>query len=424
MNFINMTYEQFENYKNQVNHQLIIYGAGGYGRKLLKCFHNRGIHVDYFCDKNVVMKGTCIEGIKVLNLLDIKDLNGDIDMVIGINSVTAAEIEAYLSVYKEIRVNVFDLRNFETLKRAVEAVHNNEILSTELIKKLGIDYLFELRKFIANTDIKDIIINQDNVIVNFTIEGKQIIICEPEEMYSTYLIREIVGIRDEIHERRIMLKLIEEGSCIFDIGANMGYYSILYNKIKNADVYSFEPICTNFEYMVKNFELNNISRKNIFNIGLSDKNQYVDFYYNKGSHSAASMRNIVNLTEENLEIINCELKTMDSFCEENHIKGIDFIKCDAEGSELLIYKGAIETLKKFRPLVFSELCEHHAKMFGYHPNEVIELFQKMDYLCMDINPFNGTVNFVKEILPYTPATNFLFVPIEIKDHILNTLKEE
>jgi hypothetical protein len=49
------------------------------------------------------------------------------------------------------------------------------------------------------------------------------------------------------------------------------------------------------------------------------------------------------------------------------------IKADVEGAELLVVQGGLQTIAKYRPLIFLELLRKRSKPFGYHPNDVIQL---------------------------------------------------
>ena len=62
-------------------------------------------------------------------------------------------------------------------------------------------------------------------------------------------------------------------SVFWDIGANVGLYSIYAAKTKNTITYSFEPSVLNLEFLAKNIFLNNLQKNiNIIPIALADKN--------------------------------------------------------------------------------------------------------------------------------------------------------
>jgi len=90
-----------------------------------------------------------------------------------------------------------------------------------------------------------------------------------------------------------------------------------------------------------------------------------------------------------------------------HGLNIDFIKCDVEGAELLIFQGAVETLKSRKPIIATEMLRKWAGKFGYHPNRIISFMAELDYQCFtsdgeNLFPF-------PEMTDETIETNFFFL---------------
>ena len=63
------------------------------------------------------------------------------------------------------------------------------------------------------------------------------------------------------------------GLNIFDIGANIGIYSIGYSQIPKSKIFSFEPFPETYNYLCKNISINKKVNINAFNFGLFDKNK-------------------------------------------------------------------------------------------------------------------------------------------------------
>jgi len=133
---------------------------------------------------------------------------------------------------------------------------------------------------------------------------------------------------------------------IFDVGANVGMYTILVNEIfsKNSDIFSFEPSKKTFDTLCINTK--HIVKTNLFNFGFGSINGFLTLYNNKEESGLASVYerrldhfNIkMNLKEK------IEIKTIDSFCTEKNINQINLLKLDVEGHELDVLAGAVNML--------------------------------------------------------------------------------
>ncbi|WP_406684234.1 FkbM family methyltransferase [Seonamhaeicola sp. MEBiC1930] len=133
---------------------------------------------------------------------------------------------------------------------------------------------------------------------------------------------------------------------LFDVGANIGNYSFLMGEVfnKNHKIFSFEPSKSTFEKLAQSTQqLENIS---LFNFGFGDKNTSLTLFSNKEMSGLASLYNRrldhFNISMDIKEEI--KIKTIDSFCAENDITQIDFLKLDIEGNELKALNGAKKML--------------------------------------------------------------------------------
>lgn len=209
---------------------------------------------------------------------------------------------------------------------------------------------------------------------------------------------------------------------VFDIGANMGLYSLhLYQKHREPVYYLFEPVPGTFKWLKKMEKLNEVDPEHFksFNQGLSNTKGKITFYV-PASHSAASM--VANedqfyrkrstssgeyTGETNVEEVACDVTTVDDFVREHGVENIGFMKIDVEGNEKAVLEGAKESLKRFCPLVYAELLRKHAKRFGYHPDDVIRYMSELGYRCVTMEA--GRLKDVEAITEETVQTNFFFL---------------
>jgi FkbM family methyltransferase len=203
----------------------------------------------------------------------------------------------------------------------------------------------------------------------------------------------------------LLSKIENKHPVVFDIGSNIGWYSLnIAQNMRNAKVYAFEPIPKTFRYLEKNINLNGVTNIQCFNHGFSDEEKEICFHYYKEGSGNASLAKLCETSS--LESVPSRVLKLDSFVKENGIT-IDFIKCDVEGAELLVFKGGIKTLKEQKPIVYTEMLRKWAAKFDYHPNDIINLFASLEYKCFVIS--GHKLEPISIITEDTVATNFVFI---------------
>ncbi len=223
------------------------------------------------------------------------------------------------------------------------------------------------------------------------------------------------------------LQMLTPDSVIFDIGANIGRFSLQARwNFPDAEIYAFEPVPTTFHKMQKNFELNGVTDVQIFNVGFYDEAGHSKIYV-PPADEAASLRRVTDsfyLQEGNVgqsevksgqQEMDCRLETLDGFVKKQGISRLDFIKCDTEGAEKMVFSRGEYVLSKLQPIVYTEMLRKHAARFGYNPNEIIVLFKDNGYGCFCET--NGRLVPFVMMDENTQETNFFFLHLE-KHHSL------
>jgi len=276
--------------------------------------------------------------------------------------------------------------------------------------------LFEYSDFIKDTDISKIEITDDSVVI--TIRAKDIkLICDKKDERNIPI--EILNFGSYEEEILAMvMKLIDNNHTVLDIGSNIGWYTINISKSKRDDIkiFSFEPIPKTFKYLQQNLHLNDISNVKAFNFGFSSEEKDVIFYYHEECSANASLANISEAN--NVEKIVCRVRKMDNFVNEYNLK-VDFIKCDVEGAELFVFQGGIETIRKDKPIIFSEMLRKWTAKFDYNPNAIIRLLSEIGYRCFVATGERLTEFFAMD--EETLETNFFFLHAEKHELKINSL---
>lgn len=270
--------------------------------------------------------------------------------------------------------------------------------------------LFEYSEFLADTNIEAIEITKEGVILRFS-EPELKMWCTPRE--SRHIAISGLNFRKyESEELGAVLHLVKACSVCFDIGANVGFYSIALSRhFPDARIIAFEPIAATYRELKRNLTLNGVTGVEALNLGLSDRASTIPFYFDSTISGAASAAPL-GIEFADTETLTCAVETLDGFVDRTGVSP-DFIKCDVEGGELAVFRGARKTLDRSKPMVFTEMLRKWSARFGYHPNEIIALFSDLGYECFSLS--NGMLRPFPEMTEDTVETNFFF--LHTKRHI-------
>lgn len=212
----------------------------------------------------------------------------------------------------------------------------------------------------------------------------------------------------ESFEMALISRLARGAETIFDIGANIGWYSLhLAQQEPQARIYAFEPVPTTHLRLLANLGRNAAgNRVTPVKDGLSDAPGEFDMFVPATSGSPAASLNELHPGEGSRRV-SCRFTTLDDFVESNGIDRIDFLKCDVEGAELSVLKGGAKSLARFRPAVVIELLRKWSAAFGYHPNDVLDLFAGLGYVCYGVGEHALTE--MERVTDDTRETNYVFL---------------
>ena len=263
--------------------------------------------------------------------------------------------------------------------------------------------LFDYAAYIGQTNVRKIEIEDGKVVMTSRDRGIRIA-CTPGD-YRVAPMETLNFFDYEKEEATMMENLVADGDNFFDIGANIGWYALNIAASRRATtVYAFEPIPTTYGHLTTNLALNASANIKPHNFGLSEQAGEFTFYYPpEGSGNASA----VKLTgRDDVRTAQCEVRTQDDYTAETGTR-VDFIKCDVEGAELLVFKGGIETIARDRPIVLSEILRKWSAKFGYNPNEIFALFRGVGYQVFTAE--DGRLVEFGEMDENTIPTNYFFL---------------
>ncbi len=150
----------------------------------------------------------------------------------------------------------------------------------------------------------------------------------------------------ELKTSELFFKLVEPGSTVIDVGANVGYFTLLAAKLagKEGLVLAFEPDPTSFGFLSKSIAKNNFQNVRIFRECISNidgqRTLYLSATSNRGLHSTSTDLGGVKITVPSARL--------DSVASMLNVSSVDLLKVDVEGGEPDVLESASHLLAEGR----------------------------------------------------------------------------
>jgi FkbM family methyltransferase len=149
----------------------------------------------------------------------------------------------------------------------------------------------------------------------------------------------------EFHKQKALQEALKVGDVVYDIGANVGFYSLLASVIigDSGFVYSFEPSPDNVRELRKHLELNQIKNCSVIDAAVSSVDGQAIFDPSDDrctGHLAVSGN------------VRVPTLTLDGLVSRREIRPPHLMKIDIEGAELACLQGASEVIREHRPIIF------------------------------------------------------------------------
>lgn len=190
---------------------------------------------------------------------------------------------------------------------------------------------------------------------------------------------------------KVISDLLQPGMTFFDVGANMGQYTLLAAG-QNCKVHSFEPAPAMYEFLNENVQPVK-DRVRINKIALSNTEEPVTLFMAKPHNvGATSFTDQYCASGETFEV---PCTTIDNYVEKNGIARVDVMKMDVEGAESAVLKGATKLLSgPHPPAIVLEYEESAQQRFGSSNAEMTSLLTKHGYTLERITD--------QGVIPYVP----------------------
>jgi FkbM family methyltransferase len=200
---------------------------------------------------------------------------------------------------------------------------------------------------------------------------KKSVIGSPLEPLARWADYRFAGNKNWLYDRQtfeVMRRVLTHDSCFVDVGAHKG--DILRQAITLAPDgahWAFEPLPHLFKTVNSDFP-----SAHVFNVALSDQSGVTQFNHILDMPARSGMNRTPMDTGHKVQKFSVKTEALDSI-----VTGrVDMIKIDVEGAELLVLRGAKETISRNTPVIVFEHGLGGADSYGHTPEQVFDLLSE------------------------------------------------
>jgi FkbM family methyltransferase len=221
----------------------------------------------------------------------------------------------------------------------------------------------------------------------------------------------LAGQQWEPHLTGVFRRYLEPGMRVADIGANVGYYTLLAAALvgPRGEVLAFDPNSENARLILLSLAANGFANVRLYPLALSDVQGHAYFSTHVGSNGGFLDSSTPLADGHGLIVPTARLDDLAP-------GRLDFLKLDTEGSEYRILEGARRCLAESLPIVTTEFsCEMIGRVSKVAPREYLEFFRRLGYSIHLVDRTSG------QLLPVQDLESFFASwgdPVRIEDLLM------
>jgi FkbM family methyltransferase len=228
------------------------------------------------------------------------------------------------------------------------------------------------------------------------VEPRMAMLLDPNDLVQSYIMAYGAW---EPETWNAMSKHLGSGGVFVDVGAHIGYYTLKAAQVVGSQgrVLAIEPNPDTLPILRENVAANHDAMVTVEPVACSDSDTTLELFSAAGANSGES-----SLSRKNAEqagalkaSYHVPARRLDAIIQACGVLRLDLLKIDVEGAELLVLKGAQETLDRFHPVVTMELEESQLISMGTTVAAVTEWLRDRGYTVLtSIGRENHNTEFV------------------------------
>lgn len=176
----------------------------------------------------------------------------------------------------------------------------------------------------------------------------------------------------ESAKQRQLQSQIKPGMVIYDVGANAGFYTLLFSRLvgETGSVYAFEPYAPAVTNLLEHLRINQITNVKVIQAAVGNANRMCSFSLGSANPERLWLNAVVDESQLKVPMIKID---------DGLFPAPDLIKMDVEGNESMVLEGARDTLSHKRPIIF--LATHGTEQ----PDICTRLLRSSEYALFEMD---------------------------------------
>lgn len=190
------------------------------------------------------------------------------------------------------------------------------------------------------------------------------------------------GDYDERNEARLLSRILDPGEVFWDIGANIGYFSLLAARAvqPGGEVVAFEPAKIAFNRLEENVAINSFFHIKLFNLAVTETEGEA-ILYSSPSDRADLGSNLYGPGQSQTRQEVCQTVALDHFRHQQGLRPPNFLKADVEGAELAVLRGTRKVIATSTPLILIEMKDEPLRRAGTDKTTIQEMLRGYGYVA-------------------------------------------
>lgn len=213
---------------------------------------------------------------------------------------------------------------------------------------------------------------------------------------------------------------------VIDIGVNVGLYLVKLRHISRDIPYiGFEPNPSCLLYTQELIRLNKFENAKVIPIALAEHDEFTRFYASKIGDEKGSLIKEHHAGRDMAYSFDVLVMRGDDLINKLALDEIAAIKIDVEEAEIYVLRGLVETLKKYRPYVYSEILDVNDNADQLvRKNEVCDLFSNLDYRMFGLTRDGSELKLIDDTseVGVSYLQEYIFCPRENVDQFIAAVK--